>query len=135
MEPIKQFLKGFMKSLRHQSMEYIEFELRELENVFALVLMGAFVGIPPPPTTLVIRLMPHMVKEMHVMQQRAINMDDIFAEIAGMFDIDGGGSMREYLIPTGKFRTVFVIGKGEWTKPRRVQPCPWPSLRGATKRS
>ncbi|NJE85879.1 hypothetical protein E3E23_08600 [Thermococcus sp. CX2] len=77
-----------MESLRHQSTEYIEFELRELENVFALVLMGAFVGIPSPPTTLVIRLMPHMVKEMHVMQQRAINMDDIFAEIAGMFDID-----------------------------------------------
>ncbi|NJE41888.1 hypothetical protein E3E35_09105 [Thermococcus sp. GR7] len=88
MEPLRQFLKGFVESFKQQSTEYIEFELRELENVFALVLMGAFVGIPSPPTTLVIRLMPHMVREIHVMQQRAVNLDDIFAEIAGMFDID-----------------------------------------------
>ncbi|ASJ05783.1 MULTISPECIES: hypothetical protein [Thermococcus] len=77
-----------MESFRHQSTEYIEFELRELENVFALVLMGAFVGIPSPPTTLVIRLMPHMVREIKVMNQRAVDLDDVFAEVAGMFDID-----------------------------------------------
>ena len=50
--------------------------------------MGAFIGIPSPPTTLVMRLMPHMVREMHVMHQRAVNLDDVFAEVAGMFDID-----------------------------------------------
>ena len=88
MEPVKHFLRGFMESFRHQSTEYIEFELRELENVFALVLMGAFVGIPSPPTTLVIRLMPHMVREIKVMNQRAVDLDDVFAEVAGMFDID-----------------------------------------------
>ncbi|ASA78678.1 hypothetical protein [Thermococcus sp. 5-4] len=77
-----------MESFKHQSTEYIEFELRELENVFALVLMGAFVGIPSPPTTLVIRLMPHMVREIKVMHQRAVDLDDVFAEVAGMFDID-----------------------------------------------
>jgi len=88
LEDIHAFLKGFGGAFKHQSTEYIEFEERELENVFALVLMGAFVGIPSPPTTLVIRLMPHMVKELHVMHQRAVDMDDIFGEIAGMFDID-----------------------------------------------
>ncbi len=88
LEDIRAFLKGFGGSFKEQSTEYIEFEERELENVFALILMGSFVGIPSPPTTLVVRLMPHMIKEMHVMQQRAINLDDIFGEIAGMFDID-----------------------------------------------
>ncbi|WP_297491585.1 hypothetical protein [Thermococcus sp.] len=88
MENIKDFLKGFRESFRDQSTEYIEFEERELENVFALVLMGSFVGIPSPPTTLVIRVMPHMLREIYVMQQRAASMDDIFGEIAGMFDID-----------------------------------------------
>ncbi|NJE04778.1 hypothetical protein E3E36_01135 [Thermococcus sp. M36] len=85
---VKAFLEGFMGAFRQQSTEYIEFELRELENVFALVLMGAFVGIPSPPTTLVIRLMPHMVREIKVMHQRAVDLDDVFAEVAGMFDID-----------------------------------------------
>ena len=81
-------MKGFGSDFKQQSTEYIEFEEREHENVFALILMGAFVGIPSPPTTLVVRLMPHMVREMHVMQRRAVDLDDIFGEIAGMFDID-----------------------------------------------
>lgn len=87
-ENVRAFLRGFGESFRDQSTEYIEFEERELENVFALILMGSFIGIPSPPTTLVVRLMPHMVREMYVMQQRAVSMDDIFGEIAGMFDID-----------------------------------------------
>lgn len=87
-DDVRAFLTGFAGSFRQQSTEYIEFELRELENVFTLILMGAFIGIPSPPTTLVMRLMPHMVREMHVMQQRAVDLDDVFAEVAGMFDID-----------------------------------------------
>ncbi|GAB6135071.1 hypothetical protein [Thermococcus prieurii] len=88
MQKIRDFLKGFGEAFKHQSTEYIEFELRELENVFALILMGSFIGIPSPPTTLVMRLMPHMVKEIRVMESRAVNLDDVFAEVAGMFDID-----------------------------------------------
>jgi len=84
---LKTFLKGFFSSFKEQSTEYIEFEERELENVFALLLMGSFVGIPSPPSTLVLRLMPHMVREIYVMQRRAVDMDDIFGEMAGMFDI------------------------------------------------
>lgn len=86
-EDLKAFLKGFLGSFKDQSTGYIEFEERELENVFALLLMGSFVGIPSPPTTLVMRIMPHMVREIYVMQRRATDMDDIFGEIAGMFDI------------------------------------------------
>ena len=86
-ESLKAFLKGFFNSFKGQSTDYIEFEERELENVFALLLMGSFVGIPSPPTTLVLRLMPHMLREIYVMQRRAADMDDIFGEIAGMFDI------------------------------------------------
>ena len=88
LEDIQAFLRGFKEAFKQQSTEYIEFEERELENVFALIIMGSFIGIPSPPTTLVVRLMPHMVREMYVMQQRAVDMDDIFGEIAGMFDID-----------------------------------------------
>ncbi len=84
----KDFFQGMLESFKDQSTNYIEFETRELENVFALLIMGSFVGIPSPPTTLVIRLMPHMVREVYVMQMRAADMDDIFGEITGMFDID-----------------------------------------------
>lgn len=86
-EDIRAFLKGFAQSFRHNSTGYLEFELRELENVFALIMMGEFVGIPSPPTTLVIKLLPVMARELHVMQRRAVDMDDILGELAGMFEI------------------------------------------------
>ncbi len=87
MQKLKDFLKGFGETFKHQSTEYIEFEERELENVFAIILMGSFIGIPSPPTTLVIRLLPHMTRELYIIQRRAVEMDDILGELAGLFDI------------------------------------------------
>ncbi len=87
LESIQEFLRGVEQSFREQSTEYVEFELRELENVFALLLMGSFIGLPSPPTTLTIRLLPHMARELYVMQRRAEEMDDILGELAGLFDI------------------------------------------------
>jgi len=86
-ESIRDFLEGVEQSFREQSTEYVEFELRELENVFALLLMGSFVGLPSPPTTLTMRLLPHMARELYIMQRRAEDMDDILGELAGLFDI------------------------------------------------
>jgi len=87
LQKLKDFLKGFGETFKHQSTEYIEFEERELENVFAIILMGSFIGIPSPPTTLVIRLLPHMTRELYIIQRRAVEMDDILGELAGLFDI------------------------------------------------
>ncbi|AEH24202.1 hypothetical protein [Pyrococcus yayanosii] len=87
LESLREFLRGFFQSFKDQSTEYIEFELRELENVFALLLMGSFIGIPSPPTTLTLRLLPHMAREFIVMQRRAENLDDVFAELAGLFEV------------------------------------------------
>ncbi|WP_010478745.1 hypothetical protein [Thermococcus zilligii] len=87
LENLQDFLKGVEQSFREQSTGYLEFELRELENVFALLLMGSFVGLPSPPTTLTMRLLPHMARELYVMQRRAENMDDILGELAGLFEI------------------------------------------------
>ncbi len=88
LKKIKYFFEGFLGSFKSQSTEFIEFEERELENVFAILLMGSFVGIPSPPTTLVMRIMPHMVREIYVMQRRAVDMDDILGEMAGLMDIE-----------------------------------------------
>ena len=80
------FLKGFASSFKEQSTEYVEFELRELENAFALMLMGSLVGLPSPPTPLAMRIMPYMAREIYVMQTRA-KTDDAMVEIASLFDI------------------------------------------------
>ena len=67
--------------------EYIELELRELENVFALIVMGSFIGLPSPPTTVSLRLLPHMGRELLIMSSVSRRLDDMLGEMAGMFDI------------------------------------------------
>jgi len=67
--------------------EYIELELRELENIFALIVMGSFIGLPSPPTTVSLRLLPHMGRELLIMSSVSRRLDDMLGEMAGMFDI------------------------------------------------
>ncbi len=70
-----------------RSIEYIEVELRELENVFALIVLGSFVGLPSPPTTISLRLLPYMGRELLVMSRVSERLDDMLGEMAGLFDI------------------------------------------------
>ncbi len=81
-------LKGIEDGVREESVEFIEFERRELENIFALLLLGSYIGLPSPPSDLSIRLMPYMIREMMVMNRRSEQMNDIFGEVMGTFDID-----------------------------------------------
>ncbi|MCX8095052.1 MAG: hypothetical protein N3D74_02530 [Caldisericia bacterium] len=85
---LKKILIGLDLGLREVSTSLIEKELEELENVFALLTMGTFAGIPSPPTGIILRILPFMQKEIFVMITRSKNLDDAFAETAGMFDID-----------------------------------------------
>ena len=78
------FLKDFGRGLRSKSTDFVEFELREMENIFSLLLVGSFIGIPSPPSNISIRVMPYVVREMYVMNRRAGDMDDISGEILGL---------------------------------------------------
>lgn len=82
---IWQFLKDFERGIRSRSTDYVTYELRELENIFSLLLVGSFIGIPSPPSNISIKLMPYIVREMYVMGRRAGDMDDISGDIFGLF--------------------------------------------------
>lgn len=82
---IWQFVKEFGSGLRSHSTEYVEFELRERENILALLLFSSFLGIASPPSDLSLRLIPHMVRELHVMGRKAGESDDIAGEVYGLF--------------------------------------------------
>ena len=76
-----------MQALRQTSTDRLEFELREMENIFGLLVLGSFIGIPSPPTGISLRLLPHMFHELALMHRRARDLDDIFGEMAGLMDI------------------------------------------------
>jgi hypothetical protein len=76
-----------MGAFREKSTDILKFELRELENVFGLLIIGSMTGIPSPPPGVCVRLLPHMLREIAVMTGRARDLDDVFGEVAGLMDI------------------------------------------------
>lgn len=62
-------------------------EVEELQNIFALLLLGSFVGLPSPPSFLAVELLPHMQKELEILNQQARKANDMFNEMFGALGI------------------------------------------------
>jgi hypothetical protein len=62
-------------------------EVEELRNIFALLLLGSFVGLPSPPSFLAVELLPYMQKELEILSKRAQNANDMFAEMFGALGV------------------------------------------------
>ena len=84
---VSKFFEIFKGVFAGRSIEYVSVELRELENVFALLVLGSFIGLPSPPTVISLRLLPYMGKELLVMTRVSERLDDMLGEMAGLFDI------------------------------------------------
>jgi hypothetical protein len=84
---IKTLFYNINQSQRSKAIELTRFELRELENLFVLLLLGAFTGIPSPLSMLSVELLPFLEHELKVMNTRAKDADDALAELAGLLDI------------------------------------------------
>ena len=52
------FLTSIDQAHREKAVEVTEYELRELENLFVLLLMGSFIGIPSLPPLFLLNFFP-----------------------------------------------------------------------------
>ncbi len=82
------FISSLDQAHRMKAAEVTEYELRELENLFVLLLMGSFTGIPSPSSLVSAELIPHLGREIQLLNKRAEEAFDAFNEIAGTIGID-----------------------------------------------
>lgn len=85
---LKSAIKAFSQLNREKATGMLEFELKELENIFALLVLGGFVGLPSPPSPIAVELLPYMEKELIIMLSRADLSQDPIGVLAGMLEID-----------------------------------------------
>lgn len=85
---VRQIWQGMDEVARGKAVETIEYEVRELDNIFALLVLGAFVGIPSPPAQITMELMPHMEHELGVMLDKVGTAHDPLGELFSVLDID-----------------------------------------------
>jgi hypothetical protein len=85
---LRRIFSGFDASQRDKAVALTVVEMEELENIFALLLLGSFVGLPSPPTFLAVELLPFMEKELKILNRRAKDAGDMLAEMCGVIGIE-----------------------------------------------
>jgi len=88
LEFIQRIFSAFHAMHREDAVALTIVELEELQNIFALLLLGSFVGFPSPPTFLAVELLPFMEKELNILNRRAQDASDMLAEMCGTLGID-----------------------------------------------
>ena len=73
---------------RDKSVGIIEYEVGELDNIFALLVLGAFVGISSPPAQITLELLPDMEAEMETMLAKVSTAHDPLGDLFSVLDID-----------------------------------------------
>jgi len=82
-------IRGIDQAHRERVVALTNYEARELENMFVLLLLGSFAGMPSPPSFIAVELLPYLEREIKVLNRRAENSSDALAEIMGTLDADG----------------------------------------------
>jgi hypothetical protein len=92
---MKQFSRKFARAIeiivqvnREKASGIIEFELKELENIFSLLILGGFIGMPSPPVPIAIELLPYMERELTIMLARTDMASDPLAPLFGILEVD-----------------------------------------------
>lgn len=81
---IKAFLLGFEIANRNKATDQIEYEAREMEHMFTLLLFGDAVGLPTPPIAVTMELLPIMKDDYERMILRATQTGNGLSEIASI---------------------------------------------------
>ena len=87
-ETIRSFFKTLDEVYRSKSTDILEWEAGELENIFALLVLGAFVGIPSPPIHITIELLPDMEREFTIMLEKVSTAHDPLGELFSVLNVD-----------------------------------------------
>ncbi|MGD9488720.1 MAG: hypothetical protein AB7W47_11900 [Calditrichaceae bacterium] len=72
---------------RYKATEIIEMELTELENIFGMLVLGSFIGLPSPPMQITLDLIPELDKEFLVMLNKIDTAHAPMSELFSGFDV------------------------------------------------
>ena len=74
--------------MRCKAVATLEYEVDELDNIFAILVLGAFIGIPSPPIHITMELLPDMEKEFALMLEKVSTAHDPLGDLFSVLDID-----------------------------------------------
>ncbi len=73
---------------RGKAVNTIEYEVQELDNIFGVLVLGAFIGIPSPPIHITMELIPDMEKEFKLILAKVQTAHDPLGELFSVLGVD-----------------------------------------------
>lgn len=74
--------------MRSRAIEMVEYEINELDNIFGILVLGAFIGIPAPPIHITMDLLPLMDRELNTMLDKVSTAHDPLGDLFSVLEID-----------------------------------------------
>jgi len=74
--------------MRSKAVETIEHEVAELDNIFGILVLGAFIGIPSPPIHITMELFPLMDREIKIMLDKVLTAHDPLGHLFSVLGVD-----------------------------------------------
>ena len=74
--------------MRAKAVETIAYEIEELDNIFGVLVLGAFLGIPSPPVHVSMALLPLMTDELDLVLERVLTAHDPLGDLFSVLSID-----------------------------------------------
>lgn len=84
---ITSFIKLSDEVARGKAAETLEHELEEMENIFGVLVLGSFIGMPSPPMQLSLDLMPLMEQELILMLEKVDTANAPLSQLFSVLDI------------------------------------------------
>ena len=83
----KNILLKLDKTVRGHSIDLLVWETEELENIFALLVFGSFIGFPAAPTHLALNLLPEMERELIILVEKVSLASGPVSDLFSKLDI------------------------------------------------
>lgn len=87
-DKLKEYYAFYDELNRSKAVDLLEWETGELNNIFAVMIYGSFIGIPSPPLEIAISLLPYMENDIKIMLNKVSSSHDSLGDLFGMLDID-----------------------------------------------
>jgi len=79
---IRWFFQDMQEVNRAKATGIIEYEVKQMENIFSLMVCGSFIGMPSPPVHITLQLLPLMNREVMQLFDSITTAKDALGELS-----------------------------------------------------
>jgi len=84
---LKKIGRVYDRTARSKLTDVAEYEVGELEHIFALITLGSFVGFPAPPMQIMLDLLPEMEDELILLLNKVETASAPLSNLASVFEV------------------------------------------------